>query len=248
VETPKNKGPIVARFIIDRHINNFTALSVGDIALVLSPPSSLVKLIMWRSIDMAITAESWYECPNETVGYLPTGRWGTGNRNTMTSGKTIREFFLPSVTGKFLIRVLLLIGGSYLLFGLICTPMRISGYSMEPTYENGQINFCWKLGFLFRDPMRHDVVAVRLAGNKYFLLKRVVAFPGETVEFSAGSLLIDGEILEEPYLRYPCDWNLSPRKVAPNHVYLVGDNRNVPMEQHDFGQTSIHRIIGTPLW
>jgi len=31
---------------IDFHINNFTALSVGDILLVLSPPSGLVKLII----------------------------------------------------------------------------------------------------------------------------------------------------------------------------------------------------------
>jgi hypothetical protein len=31
---------------IDFHINNFTALSVGDILPVLSPPSGLVKLII----------------------------------------------------------------------------------------------------------------------------------------------------------------------------------------------------------
>ena len=31
---------------IDFHINNFTALSVGDILSVLSPPSGLVKLII----------------------------------------------------------------------------------------------------------------------------------------------------------------------------------------------------------
>jgi predicted RNA binding protein YcfA (HicA-like mRNA interferase family) len=31
---------------IDFHINNFTALSVGDILFVLSPPSGLVKLII----------------------------------------------------------------------------------------------------------------------------------------------------------------------------------------------------------
>ncbi len=34
----------------DFQINNFTALSVGDIRRVLSPPSSLVKLIIWKSV------------------------------------------------------------------------------------------------------------------------------------------------------------------------------------------------------
>ncbi|WDN87342.1 hypothetical protein BuS5_00310 [Desulfosarcina sp. BuS5] len=33
---------------IDRHINNFTALSVGDILLVLSPNSILLQLIIYK--------------------------------------------------------------------------------------------------------------------------------------------------------------------------------------------------------
>jgi hypothetical protein len=28
----------------------------------------------------------------------------------------------------------------------------------------------------------------------------------------------------------------------------VGDNRNMPMETHHFGQASVERIIGVPLW
>ena len=39
---------------IDFHINNFTALSVGDILPVLSPPSGLVKLIIWKSITVSL--------------------------------------------------------------------------------------------------------------------------------------------------------------------------------------------------
>ncbi len=80
------------------------------------------------------------------------------------------------------------------------------------------------------------------------LLKRVVALEGEEVAFRQGKLLINGEELEEPYLRYPCDWNLPARKVEKESVYVVGDNRSMPMENHYFGQTSIRRIVGVPLW
>jgi len=43
---PHPKESSVSCNAIDFHINNFTALSVGDILFVLSPPSGLVKLII----------------------------------------------------------------------------------------------------------------------------------------------------------------------------------------------------------
>jgi signal peptidase I len=160
----------------------------------------------------------------------------------------IRRFVLPSLTPKFLIRISLVALFAYLFFGHVCIPLRIHGRSMEPTYGHGGINFCWRVKFLFSEPQRHDVVAVRLAGKKVMLLKRVVAVAGEEVEFRGGVLWVDGKKMAEPYVQYPCDWNLSPRRVDEGHVYVVGDNRSVPMEEHDFGQVSVERILGGPLW
>lgn len=57
------------------------------------------------------------------------------------------------------------------------------------------------------------------------LLKRVVALEGEEVSFRQGKLLVNGKELEEPYLRHPCEWDLPPRKVEKDSVYVVGDNR-----------------------
>ena len=53
---------------------------------------------------------------------------------------------------------------------------------MEPTYMNGEYNFCYRLRYIFSQPERHDVVIIRLAGEKIMLLKRVVALEGEIVE------------------------------------------------------------------
>jgi signal peptidase I len=119
---------------------------------------------------------------------------------------------------------------------------------MAPTYQDGDINFCWRLRYLLSAPERHDVVAIHLAGNKVVLLKRVVALEGEHVEFRHGKLMIDGIEIEEPYLSRPCDWNLEGRRVKKGCVYVVGDNRAMPMANHYFGQTSVGRIIGGPLW
>ena len=119
---------------------------------------------------------------------------------------------------------------------------------MEPTYRNGSFNLCWKWCYLFSKPKRYEVVAVRFAGSKVMLLKRVVASEGERVEFRNGKLFVDEKEIDEPYVRYPCHWNLPPRKVEKDCVYVVGDNRNMPIENHFFGQASMKRIVGVPLW
>jgi hypothetical protein len=36
--------------------------------------------------------------------------------------------------------------------------------------------------------------------------------------------------------------------VDQGSVYVVGDNRSMPVEDHYFGQASIKRIVGVPLW
>lgn len=166
----------------------------------------------------------------------------------MALPEKVRKFLFPTLSGKYLTRVLIIAACAYLFFAYVCIPFMIRGRSMEPTHRDGGVNFCWRPRYLFSEPERFDVVAVRLAGKRVMLLKRVVALEGETIEFRDGKILIDGEELTEEYVRYPCDWNLPPRKVKKNHVYVVGDNRNVSMDRHDFGQTRINRIIGAPLW
>ncbi|MBR6470638.1 MAG: hypothetical protein IKS83_02465, partial [Victivallales bacterium] len=71
----------------------------------------------------------------------------------------------------------------------------------------------------------------------------------QTVSFHHGTLLIDGEECQEPWANLtPCDWELPPRKVPPGEVYIIGDNRAMPIHEHHFGHVMTSRIIGSPLW
>jgi len=158
------------------------------------------------------------------------------------------RFFFPSLTVPFLVRVACVALSAYLFFNYLCLPLFIQGSSMEPTYHNGTFSFCWRLSYAFSEPKRHDPVVIRLAGKNALLLKRVVAVGGETVEFRDGKLFVDGREVEEPYVQYPCNWDMSPRTVEGGSVYVVGDNRSMPLENHYFGQTSLSRVIGAPLW
>ncbi len=58
-----------------------------------------------------------------------------------------------------------------------------------------------------------------------FLVKRLVAFGGDTVEITNGNLLVNGYPIAENYGTPAAD-NLQPYKVPEGAVYLLGDNRN----------------------
>jgi signal peptidase I len=138
----------------------------------------------------------------------------------------VRQFLLPPLTTRFFIRIFFIAIAAYLFFSYICLPLQIKGNSMEPTYRSSGVNFCWRLRYLFSKPKRHDVVVVRFAGSKVMLLKRVVGLEGEQIEFRDGKLFVNGSPPEEPYVRHPCNWNLPPRKVDNDCVYVVGDKVN----------------------
>jgi signal peptidase I len=160
----------------------------------------------------------------------------------------LQKFLFPDLNRKFLLRILVIGVTAVILFKYILIPFRISGFSMVPTYHDGGVNFSFTLKYLLTPPKRFDVVTVRFAGNHVMLLKRIVALEGETVEFKKGFLFVNGQKIDEPYVMGRQPWDLAPRIVKKDQVYVVGDNRNVPMERHHFGQTPINRITGVPLW
>lgn len=161
----------------------------------------------------------------------------------------VRRFFLPRISRWYLLRVCLVALAAWLFFGYICLPCVIRGGSMLPTYGTFGFTFCWCPSYWFHAPQVGDVVAASFFGRKMLLLKRVVAVEGETVEFRGGRLYVDGVLREGGWETLgPCDWELPPRLVEPGNVYLVGDNRSMPIDGHLFGQLSARRVMGKPLW
>ena len=162
-------------------------------------------------------------------------------------GKWLENFLFPKLTRRFFLRVLAVAAIAYVFFGYVCLPMKIRGKSMEPTFADRGFTFCWTPSYWFTEPKRGDVVGIRYVGNGIALLKRVVGLPGDLIEFKSGDLYRNGERIEEPYKAEPSDWDLPPRKVAPGHVYVAGDNRAVPIQIHMFGEISADRIVGKVL-
>ncbi|HEU5397013.1 MAG TPA: signal peptidase I [Verrucomicrobiae bacterium] len=143
-----------------------------------------------------------------------------------------------------LIRIAILIAACFVLFHVVFLPIRVQGISMLPTYQDRSVHLINRWAYWHHEPQRGDVVSIRYAGLHYMLMKRVVGFPGETVAFRNGEVVINGKPLDEPYEKWPSDWNLSAVTVASNKVFVVGDNRTMPSEDHVFGQVDRDRIVG----
>ena len=145
-------------------------------------------------------------------------------------------------------RLVLVAAVTWLVGTLWLRPLVVDGESMEPTYAAHGVNVCVLTAYRSQPPARGDVVVLRYGGTRYMLLKRVLAFAGETVAFSNGVCLVDGQPLREPYVVKNSGWNVPPRTVQPGHVYVMGDNRSIPFENHVGGEISLARVAGRPLW
>lgn len=133
-------------------------------------------------------------------------------------------------------------------FGLICRPGIINGSSMEPTYPTTGLLFHSPLLLKMSELKRGDVVTIRYGNHRVMLLKRVIAFEGELVEFRDGVCYVDGIEQQETYIHKPCHWNLSPRIVQKGYIYVVGDNRSMNSDEHIFGQVKQDLLQGKALW
>jgi len=149
---------------------------------------------------------------------------------------------------RTLLRAALLAATAFVLFRFLLLPVQVRGQSMWPTYRDRSWNFVNRLAYWGGAPRRGDVVCIRFtAGEHILILKRVVGLPGEAVAFRAGRLFINGQPIEEPYVRTPCDWDEPERRLGPDEYYVVGDNRAMPAADHWHGITDRWRIVGKVL-
>jgi signal peptidase I len=145
------------------------------------------------------------------------------------------------------VRVIALVIVCFVVFKFVLIPIRVEGPSMLPTYKDHRVNFVNRLTFLFREPQRGDVVAIRTSGISIMFMKRIIGLPGETVEFHEGHAFIDGKPLDEPYVKRPCFWEQEPRALGPFDYYCVGDNRSMPQPDHTQGVAKRERLVGKVL-
>jgi signal peptidase I len=74
-----------------------------------------------------------------------------------------------------------------------------------------------------------------------------VGRPGTKVTITPGQTIVNGQIQDEPYTRedpgysFPAAGALT---VPPNHLFMMGDNRNYSADSHIWGPLDAQRVVG----
>src|SRR5438445_13617654 len=110
-----------------------------------------------------------------------------------------------------------------------------------------------------RDPRRGDIIVFKYPQDeKRDFIKRIIGTPGDTVQVRGQQVLINGQPLEEPYVRrnpsslshtgsptfcgyaYACE----PLVVPPDSYFVMGDNRDNSQDSRYWGFVKRDKIKG----
>lgn len=128
-----------------------------------------------------------------------------------------------------------------LLFVFVVRLVGVDGTSMLPTLHNRDF-LLLESNFLYgvEDIQAGDIVVLNVPyywqRDKSLIVKRVIAVEGQTVDidYETGTVYVDGEALQEDYIREKelrRIWNEDvelelPATVPEGHIFVLGDNRN----------------------
>lgn len=123
-------------------------------------------------------------------------------------------------------------------------PHRVKGESMFPTFVDGELLLTEKVSYRFSQPKRGDVIVFEApVGHNIDFIKRIIGLPGEKVSVHDGSIFINGNKLNEPYLNVDTPGD-ETRTLSSNEYFVMGDNRPSSSDSRVFGAITKDKIQG----
>lgn len=168
----------------------------------------------------------------------------------MAKQKTEKQSDLRQDLYDWLQSIVFVIVACVLVFVFLGRIVTVDGRSMNPTLIHGDKLLVSNLSHRYE---RGDIVVFDAPDFDYVsgsLVKRVIATEGETLSINEdGQVLIDGEILDEPYIaELIVDYEdyTDPITVPEGHVFCMGDNRNHSTDSrtNSIGCVDTREILG----
>ena len=120
--------------------------------------------------------------------------------------------------------------------------------SMENTIMTGDRYFGLRISYLFEEPQRQDIIVFKFPDDESrVFVKRLIGIPGDIVEIKNDTVYVNGEQLEEPYLKESMALGQNMVFEVPADSYFVmGDNRNISNDARYWNNTYVKKeqIIG----
>jgi signal peptidase I len=121
--------------------------------------------------------------------------------------------------------------------------------SMEPTLHVGDRLVVDTKAYDPRAPQRGDIVVIKYPQNESIVyLKRVIGLPGENIEIMGRVVLINGQPLKEPYVKFMTPESIydhyGPIPLPKDKYFLLGDNRDNSQDSRFWGSVDRAKFVG----
>lgn len=138
-----------------------------------------------------------------------------------------------------------------LLFTFVVRLMGVQGPSMRQTLQQDDVLLVLNSPLAGEYRQGDIVIARKESFSEDPIVKRIIAVGGQTVDidFSAGTVYVDGEALDEDYINdrtYTYEGTDFPLTVPEGSVFLMGDNRNMSTDSREprIGTVDTRYLIG----
>ena len=122
---------------------------------------------------------------------------------------------------------------------------RVQGHSMMPTLEEDQYLIINKLSYYLDQPQRGDIVVLHYPRDRTReYIKRVIGVPGDEVVIEDNQVLVNGVLLEEPYLNGRPTYRDQSWVVPDGQYFVLGDNRNNSSDSRSWSFLPRSDIVG----
>jgi signal peptidase I len=160
-------------------------------------------------------------------------------RNNPPARKPILWREIANEWVKPLLKMLLVV----LLINLFLPRYYVEGHSMEPSFHENDLLLTSAFDVLSDSLERGAVVVLSSPVDGTMVLKRIIGMPGDTIEIRNGTVYVNGEALNEPYINerpiYSGEWQL-----GADEYFVLGDNRNHSYDSADYGPVTRDHIRG----
>lgn len=119
------------------------------------------------------------------------------------------------------------------------TPIIVSGPSMQPTLDGGELMILNKLDDKYE---RFDVVVVDIGSED--IIKRIIAMPGESISCENGIIYVNGRKQDESYSKGITN-DFEKVILAEDEYFVMGDNREDSKDSRHLGPIKKDKIKGT---
>lgn len=161
------------------------------------------------------------------------------------TGKTVVKEALD-----WILHIVIAVVVGFLIVTFVAQRTIVHDVSMQPTLYEGDNLVVEKISHKIGNLKRGDIIVFYEPQSDRQLIKRLIALEGDTVEIKDGKVFVNGEALEENYIKGdftpPGEYN--NLTVEEGKLFVMGDNRMNSRDSRSLGTIDISQVTGKAIF